>query len=98
MEALLQVSSNIHVSFFQSCFSLVLVESRFSRKELQIFLTEGSKLCLCNQGCCLTLEMGPSTAISCSYIHASVLSVFVLLFDSLVTVNVVLALETSSNV
>lgn len=44
MEGLLQVSSNIYMSFFPSSFSVVLVESSFPRKEMHIFPTEGSKL------------------------------------------------------
>lgn len=63
MEGLLQVSSNTYMSLLQCCFSVVLVESSFPRKELQVFPTEGSKLCVFVQGYHnLNLEMGPSNA------------------------------------
>lgn len=93
MEGLLQVSSNIYMSLLQCCFSVVLVESSFPRKELQVFPTEGSKLCVFVQGYHLTLEMGPSnTAQLFVHSHCNISVVFVLLCGSLITVSVVSAL------
>lgn len=54
MEGLLQVSSDIYMTLLQSCFSVVLVESSFPRKELQVFPTEGT-VCVCTG---ISLEFG----------------------------------------